>query len=108
MISGKSCCEFINLYRKDNTSLSAHVVLTPLTGGAESHARRCKKLEDLETCIINNNNTSRVIEVELWGVMTIRSASVVGNAKGNGIGLFGIDRIDPKAHQKISDSMRVP
>jgi hypothetical protein len=107
LISGKSCCEFINLYPKDGTSLAAHIVLTPLTGGAESHTRRCKKLEDLETCIINND-TSRVIEVELWGVMTIRSASVVGNAKGNGIGIFGVDRIVEQAHKKISDSMRVP
>lgn len=106
MISGKSCCEFITLYRKDGQPLSAHIVLTPLTGGSESHSLRCRKLQDLESCI-GNNNIKKLIEVELYGILTIRSASVVGNAKATGIGLLGLDNIVPNTRQKILDAIKL-
>ena len=49
-----------------------------------------------------------MVEVELWGVLTIRSASVVGNAKATGIGLLGMDRVIPEARQKVMESMKLP
>jgi hypothetical protein len=72
--SGVCATEYINLYRSDKTTpLSCHVSVLPLKGGA---------------------NTAVPGEFRIvWGVITIRSASVVGNARVSGIGILGMERV---------------
>lgn len=88
ILTGKSACEYNNLYRRDGVMLSCHLTIQSITGSASS------------------TNEHR----EKWAVITVRSASVVGklapffflfqslnmmvgNSKQNGVGLLGIDRI---------------
>mmetsp|Transcript_32379 Transcript_32379/g.30880 ORF Transcript_32379/g.30880 Transcript_32379/m.30880 type:complete len:270 (+) Transcript_32379:107-916(+) len=72
--SGVCATEYINLYRSDKTTpLSCHVSVLPLKGTA---------------------NTAVPGEFRIvWGVITIRSASVVDNARVGGIGILGMERV---------------
>lgn len=75
--SGRTCTEYINLYRSDcTTPLSCHISVLPLKsyegGGASSYS-----------------GSDHV----LWGVLTVRSASAVGNARFSGLSFLGIDKV---------------
>ena len=80
--SGRTCTEYINLYRSDcTTALSCHVSLLPL----KSH----------EGC-----STSSGSEHVVWGVLTVRSASAVGNARFSGFSFLGIDKVSEEIQQE--------
>jgi hypothetical protein len=89
LMGNKSTCEYMNLYKQNGTPLSCHVTLTTLTG-------RSVDIDPLTT----------VMSTEKWGVVTIRSASVVGNSKFSGIGLLGVEGLPDGALQ--ADTSRRP
>lgn len=81
ILMGKQHYDFINLYKSDNsTALACHIMVICITGNQtrDSAAPRCM------------NAATRQ---EKFAVVTIRSASAVGNAKSYGIGYFGPGRI---------------
>ncbi len=75
MLTNKSFCEYMNLYNFTGVPLSCHVTLTSICGQANTSKFRS----------LGNG--------EKWAIMTIRSASVVGNSKLSGIGILGVDRV---------------
>lgn len=75
LVSKISTCEYINLYRLDGVALSTHATLLPLSSDHYESLRP----QNLETKVH-------------WGVITIRSASVVGNARCFGFGL-GLEKV---------------
>ena len=80
--SGRTCTEYINLYRSDcTTALSCHVSLLPL----KSH----------EGSSIGSGS-----EDVVWGVLTVRSASAVGNARFSGFSFLGIDKVSDEIQQE--------
>jgi hypothetical protein len=85
LLTSRSFSEFINLHKSNGSSLSCHASLLALT---------------------NQNDTTSVVPQMMmmdmnyqsnqflkYGVLTIRSASVVGNSKYSGIGLMGTERV---------------
>jgi hypothetical protein len=70
--AGDTCTEYINLYRKCGTAISCHIAFQPLT----KHGRRTVPPQPAD-----HGDCS-------WGVLTVRSASAVGNAHCFGIGVF--------------------
>jgi hypothetical protein len=89
MLTNKSLCEYINLYNVKGNALSCHVTLTSITGSAAK--------TDQESAAV----------MEKWAVLTIRSASVVGNSKLSGIGLLGIDHIPMDTLRERLDAYRL-
>ena len=88
MDNGKSTCAYVNLYKSDGTALSCHVSFLSITGQntfAEENSFSHNKLKA-------NARTG-----ERYGVLTIRSAAVVGNARDFGIGFFGLSTISEDA-----------
>lgn len=84
----KSACEFVNLYKSNGIALSCHLSVISLTGCSSPQSQ-----SDL--------GEETVVERPFrWAVLTIRSASVVGNSKFSGIGLLGTDRI---AQDKLNE-----
>ena len=74
--------EFINLYRKDGVVLSCHLSVTVMTD-------RCSA----------SSTTSEI--KEKFAVITIRSASVVGNMYYSGIGILGTNLVSKDALNTI-------
>jgi hypothetical protein len=85
LLTSRSFSEFINLHKSNGSSLSCHASFLALT---------------------NQNDTTSVVPQMMmmdmnyqsnqflkYGVLTIRSASVVGNSKYSGIGLMGTERV---------------
>ena len=82
---GRSCTEYINLYKSDGvTPLSCHVCLLPL----KSHL-----CDDDDSSFQGDRNV-------LWGVITIRSASAVGNARFSGLSILGMERVSESFRQE--------
>lgn len=81
IISRKSELRYINLYRRDGAHLTCHISLVSILSDS--------KPEELAGDPLYNRN-------ERWAVLTIRSASVVGNSKFCGIGLLGTERVLPE------------
>lgn len=89
---GRTATEYMNLYRSDGiTPLSCHVSLLPL----KSHRE----------CAISSSSSSlassgmEAQNLTLWGVITIRSASCVGNARFSGLSFLGMDRVSDAVRQ---------
>lgn len=79
--SNHSCTEYINLYTRSGAPLSCHIHFQPLT---RNYGENARVLPEGEVAY-------------LWGVLTIRSASVVGNAKCFGIGFFPLNQLGDDA-----------
>lgn len=79
---GRTATEYINLYRSDGiTPLSCHLSLLPL------------KSNKVPVSAVTSASSSPGSGGILWGVITIRSASCVGNARFSGLSFLGMDRV---------------
>ena len=87
ILMGKNSVEYINLYKKDGTVLSCHVSIQCING----NQRMVKKI------LASNSN----VNLQKWAVITIRSASVVGNSKHSGLSILGIERVSKDLLNKI-------
>lgn len=86
---GVSDTEYINLYRSDKTTpLSCHISVLPFKSYANTDVS-AEVISMSATSEFTNNTGFRTV----WGAITIRSASVVGNARVNGIGILGMERV---------------
>ena len=100
---GRTATEYINLYRSDGiTPLSCHLSLLPL------------KSHKAPVSTVNSASFSPGSGAILWGVITIRSASCVGNARFSGLSFLGMDRVSEAVRQdyyntkildKVTDSV---
>eukprot|EP01039_Chlorochromonas_danica_P005242 gene5244-5775_t len=82
ILTGMNTSHYINLYRSDQVALSCHITVVSIRG-----AQGCDRNGDGDTVAVGE---------ERWTVLTIRSASVVGNSKMWGGGLLGIHRLLPE------------
>jgi hypothetical protein len=90
---GRTATEYINLYRSDGiTPLSCHLSLLPL----KSH----KVPVSAATSAASSPGSGSI----LWGVITIRSASCVGNARFSGLSFLGMDRVSDAIRQDYHDT----
>lgn len=85
ILSGQSAMEYVNLYRADGEVLSCHITVRciPSTSAARKEMQQRGNVD------------------ERWAILTVRSASVVGNANYVGIGLLGIDRIPQQELERV-------
>lgn len=92
ILTKKNVCEFVNLYRANDTVLSCHVSVLSLTAA---------------TNVCHHNQSPSPPHSVRWAMLTIRSASVVGNSKFSGIGLLGTDRvsIDKRLREQPSSAV---
>ena len=88
ILMGKNALEYINLYRKDGTVLSCHISIQCITGNQKAVNER-----------LNSNNSHSMLQK--WAVITIRSASIVGNTKHSGLSILGIERVSKDLLSKI-------
>lgn len=88
LVAGKQVHEFINLYRADNIPLACHVVLVSITGNRSKEGGTNLFSDSMPRRAAMNAQYQ-----EKYAILTIRSASVIGNAKSYGIGFFGPGRI---------------
>lgn len=87
---GRTATEYINLYRSDGiTPLSCHISLLPL----KSHRNITSSTES------SSPSSTNSAENLLWGVITVRSASAVGNARFSGLSFLGMDRVSDEVRQ---------
>lgn len=92
---GRTATEYINLYRSDGiTPLSCHISLLPL----KSH-RGCASIEQSSSSGIADFTGIESHNIALWGVITVRSASCVGNARFSGLSFLGMDRVSDAVRQ---------
>ena len=89
ILTGKSHDEFINFYTANKIPLSCHVHVNCLSQSPPSSG-----LEGGDAASTSRSNHSRSTDLEKWAVVTIRSASVVGNATCSGVGILGLDHVD--------------
>lgn len=89
LLSRKSELRYMNLYRKDGTPVACHITLVSIIGDSTDGSSPTV----IDDPLYNKD--------ERWAVLTIRSASVVGNSKFCGIGLLGTDRVLPEKLQEI-------
>lgn len=86
---GRTATEYINLYRSDGiTPLSCHLSLLPL------------KSHKIPASAATSASSSPGSGGPLWGVITIRSASCVGNARFSGLSFLGMDRVSDAVRQE--------
>lgn len=84
ILTGKAAYEYQNLYKKTGQVLSCHIFALSLTGNGSMMRKQ------------------PVIQVDpqryatKYAILTIRSASVMGNSVYSGIGFLGIDRVTPE------------
>lgn len=87
---GRTATEYINLYRSDGvTPLSCHISLLPL----KSHCNMPSSTEP------SSSSDAASSDSLLWGVITVRSASAVGNARFSGLSFLGMDRVSDEIRQ---------
>lgn len=77
LLAGQSTMEYVNFYRSDGEVLSCHVTIRSVPSGDEARQEMQERQKSDER----------------WAVMTVRSASSLGNANFIGVGLLGVDRI---------------
>lgn len=80
VLTGMNTSHYINLYRSDQVPLSCHITVVSVRG--------------VQGC--DRNGEVVPAGEERWAVITIRSASVVGNSKMWGGGLLGVHRLLPE------------
>jgi hypothetical protein len=94
LLSGKATCEYINLYRSNGVGLSCHITMTILSNAEKFsvnvNSNNNNNNSTFSTSVETSNNDTEMVK---WGVVTIRSASVVGNSKHSGIGILGTERV---------------
>jgi hypothetical protein len=73
----------INLYKSDETPLSCHLTSLTLCGDKRNLEKKNKLLDNLQSNIDNST------KLQYLSVLTIRSASLVGNTKLIGVGVMG-------------------
>lgn len=114
LLTGKQAFEFINCYRADKRPLACHLVLVSITGNrfkppdnsqsaahsAVGHRPMTAYAASSPSSASSVSTSSRPMPPEIaaqyeekYAILTIRSASVIGNAKSYGIGFFGPGRI---------------
>lgn len=91
ILTGKEANEYQNLYKRDGFPLSCHISTLSLIGTRATPLY----LQSNEKQGIENPSMK-------WAMMTIRSASVVGNTIHSGIGILGVDGIPEDALQRAT------
>eukprot|EP01040_Poterioochromonas_malhamensis_P006241 gene6241-6717_t len=89
MLTGRSFSEFMNLHKSNGGSLSCYVSLLCLTNQRSSQRQH----QVLRGSFGGGEIGGCGSEILKYGILTVRSASVVGNSKYSGIGLMGTDRV---------------
>mmetsp|Transcript_2048 Transcript_2048/g.2137 ORF Transcript_2048/g.2137 Transcript_2048/m.2137 type:complete len:217 (-) Transcript_2048:154-804(-) len=77
MLTGRSFSEFMNLHKSNGGSLSCYVSLLCLTNQRSTQEQNQQRVTEGSTATVK------------YGILTIRSASVVGNSKYSGAGMMG-------------------
>jgi hypothetical protein len=85
LLTGRPFSEFLNLHKSNGGSLSCYVSLLCLTTQKSTNPG-----------VVSSSSGGK------FGVLTIRSASVVGNSKYSGMGLMGTDRL---TRERIQESL---
>jgi hypothetical protein len=85
LLTSRSFSEFINLHKSNGSSLSCHASLLALTNQNDTRV-----VPQMMMTMDMNYQSNQFVK---YGVLTIRSASVVGNSKYSGIGLMGTERV---------------
>mmetsp|Transcript_20488 Transcript_20488/g.28207 ORF Transcript_20488/g.28207 Transcript_20488/m.28207 type:complete len:279 (+) Transcript_20488:140-976(+) len=80
--------QYINLYRSNGVPLSCHLSVASIAG----------KANPSQSNPLNNDADANKTK---WAVVTVTSASSIGNSKHNGIGILGIDRVSISALNQI-------
>jgi len=81
--------QYINLYRSNGVPLSCHVSIASVAGRGRSTQQPNSFCSDADAYKTK------------WAVITVTSASCIGNSKHNGIGILGIDRVSTSALNQI-------
>lgn len=87
MLTGQTSMDYVNLHRADGAVLSCHVVVRSIPSGATAQGAMLRK----------NHSDER------YAIISIRSASAMGNASFIGVGLLGVDRIPPAVMERAID-----
>lgn len=93
ILMSKDSSEYQNLYKENGCALSCHISCVAMTG-IRANPPSAQLLEP-------NELEDRSVK---WSVLTIRSASVVGNTMHSGIGVMGLDSIAPEVLQTQLES----
>jgi hypothetical protein len=131
ILTRKSDLEYINLYRSDGMVMACHISLVSIvpdpsmkqaTTSAYAHASAVAAASlnsntssstsssySSQTSYSSTSSSSTIsnsldpvpMRDERWAVMTIRSASAVGNSKFCGIGLLGTEKVLPERLDEI-------
>jgi hypothetical protein len=97
LLIGKATCEYINLYRRNGVGLSCHISMTVLSSQKKVSINRINSNNNSVESETSNNDSDMV----KWGVITVRSASVVGNSKHSGIGILGTKRVKQEVFNNL-------
>jgi len=89
ILAGKNISCYLNLYTANGSPLSCHVVVVCINGNREQGPVVVRKLPDC---------------MEKYAVLTIRSASSIGNTKQHGIGFFRSHRV-PACYSNDEESV---
>lgn len=87
LLTGQTIMKYVNLHRADGAVLSCHVVIRPIPSGPVA-----------QSLMLRRNHSD-----ERFALLTIRSASAVGNANFVGVGLLGVDRIPHTMLERVID-----
>lgn len=93
MMTGRSFSEFMNLHKSNGGSLSCYVSLLCLT--------KHKPASQISTPRQQAECSEELLK---YGILTVRSASVVGNSKYSGIGLMGTERVPRERVQDMPNA----
>lgn len=96
ILSGQTAMEYVNLYRADGEVLSCHITVRCTPASPSIFAGR----KDTQQGGGGGPNDGKHGD-ERWAILTVRSASVVGNANFVGIGLLGVDRIPQQQLERV-------
>jgi hypothetical protein len=96
ILQGRSMATYINLYRQDDVPLSCYVYVQSLS---QVPRNANKPVAD------PGDEVASAGDVTKYAVVTIRSASVVGNAKRSGVGLLGLDGVSLEVRVDALDNL---
>lgn len=89
ILTETSVNQYINLYRSNGVPLSCHVSIASVAGRVSSTHQPNSFCSDADA------------HKAKFAVVTVTSASCIGNSKHNGIGILGIDRVNTSALNQI-------
>jgi hypothetical protein len=87
ILLGKQEFQYMNLHKSTGEALACHLVMISITGN-QSNSSNQSMSSGIAACA-NAVETNKSKEFEKYAVITIRSASVVGNSLAYGVGFFG-------------------